>query len=82
MLAELLEKYNPAAANPTTAILETVFTELETVRIPASSTSVKASRKMGESRVVEGLEAALQRNKDYTAMWSDEASIRKAYGRG
>ena len=61
-MIELLEKYNPSAAPPSTSTLETVFSELEAIRIPRSSALVKAARAQGESRVVNGAEECKARN--------------------
>ena len=81
VLVSLLEKHNPTAAELSTATLEAIFTDLEADRLPRTTAQVKAARKMGETRVAVGLEAALQRNRDYEAIWKDEESIRKYFGR-
>lgn len=62
MLVSLLEKYNPDAGSPSTATLDTLFTEFEQARIPRTSMLVKRAREMGEVRAVKGVEAAIARN--------------------
>ncbi|KAF5370787.1 hypothetical protein D9758_002108 [Tetrapyrgos nigripes] len=61
-LVRVLIKYNPEAASPSTETLEAIFQEYERIRIPRSAALVKGARRMGESRVVIGHEASIQRN--------------------
>jgi salicylate hydroxylase len=49
-----------------------VFTEYERARIPRSTMLIETARKQGESRVVEGVEACLARNRQVRAFMSDE----------
>ena len=63
LLVELLEKYNPFARSPSTVILNTIFSELEKVRIPRSSEMVNKARTASKSVVVHGVEANMERNK-------------------
>ena len=82
-LIRLLTKYNPAAAAPSTATLESVFTELEQLRIPRTAHLVKMARKMGEIRVVSGLEACQRRNEIVRTMFTPEAAkaMMEEYGK-
>ncbi|EKM53958.1 uncharacterized protein PHACADRAFT_257472 [Phanerochaete carnosa HHB-10118-sp] len=76
LLIGLLEKYNPCAQSPSTPTLETVFTELETVRIPRTSKMVRLARAQGEIRVTQGVEACKARNDAYR-----EKFMKKQLGR-
>ena len=71
LLTALLEKHNPSGQPPSTQTLETIFSELEAVRIPRSSAMVQGARAQGESRVVQGAEACKARNDAYRKDWSD-----------
>jgi salicylate hydroxylase len=62
---------HPGAAEDS-ATLEKVFTEYEGVRIPRSTMFIETARKQGETRVVEGVEASLARNRQVRAFMSDE----------
>ncbi|RDX45664.1 FAD/NAD(P)-binding domain-containing protein [Lentinus brumalis] len=73
-LVRLLAKHNPSAAPPSTATLESVFTELEQLRIPRTSELVKKARKMGDIRVVSGVEACKQRNELVRTMFTSEVA--------
>ncbi len=73
LLIELLDKYNPSAASPSTSTLQTIFKEFETVRIPRSSAMVKSARAQGECRVVQGVEACIERNKAVREQWANGA---------
>lgn len=77
LLITLLEKHNLSSSPPSTALLESLFSEFEAVRIPRSSAMVKGARAQGETRVAEGVEACLKRNAQYRETWKDEESIRK-----
>ena len=61
-LTRLLLAHNPSGASPTTALLETIFTEFEGPRITRTSELVKGARGRGDLRVVSGVEACKQRN--------------------
>ncbi|KAI0692348.1 FAD/NAD(P)-binding domain-containing protein [Cerioporus squamosus] len=71
-LVRLLVKHNPSASAPSTATLESVFTELEQLRIARTSELVKGARKMGEMRVVSGVEACKKRNELVRTMFTPE----------
>lgn len=62
---------HPGAAEDN-ATLQKVFTEYERARIPRSTMLIEMARKQGESRVVEGVEACLARNRQVSAFMSDE----------
>ena len=68
------------AAPPSTETLERVFGELEAVRIPFTAQMVKKARAQGETRVVSGTQACLERNKNYRAMLADEKLIKQRFG--
>ena len=78
---ELIEKFNPSGKEPSTATLETVFVELEKVRIPRSSEMVKGARAQGESRVVHGTEACIKRNNWYREFCKNEEETDKRFGK-
>ncbi|KAI0344757.1 FAD/NAD(P)-binding domain-containing protein [Trametopsis cervina] len=69
-LITLLKTYNPSASSPPTLVLESLFTELESQRIPRSSAMVKGARAQGESRVVQGTEECIKRNQAIRERWS------------
>ncbi|KAI0688726.1 FAD/NAD(P)-binding domain-containing protein [Cerioporus squamosus] len=71
-LVRLLVKHNPSASPPSTATLETVFTELEQLRIPRTSELVMRARKMGELRVVSGVEACKKRDELMCTLFTPE----------
>ncbi|RDX45672.1 FAD/NAD(P)-binding domain-containing protein [Lentinus brumalis] len=73
-LVRLLVKHNPTASVPSTATLESVFTELEQLRIPRTSGLVKKARKMGDIRVVSGVEACKKRNELVRTMFTPEVA--------
>ncbi|KAI0093159.1 hypothetical protein BDY19DRAFT_982954 [Irpex rosettiformis] len=78
LLTELLDKYNPSTASPSTSTLEALFTEFETARIPRSSAMVKGARALGESRVVQGVDACIERNNKVRIQWSDADAVARA----
>ena len=80
MLVRLLLKYSQSAENPSTATLESVFSELESVRLPRSSAMVKGARAQGEKRVVSGVEACIERNNYFRELWSDDKNVRARLG--
>ena len=61
-LTRLLLAHNPSGAQPSTALLETIFTEFEGPRIVRTSELVKGARARGDLRVVSGVEACKTRN--------------------
>lgn len=61
---------HPGAAEDS-ASLEMVFTEYERARIPRSTMLIDTARKHGDNRVVEGVEACLERNQDVRAFMSN-----------
>ncbi|TFK88619.1 FAD/NAD(P)-binding domain-containing protein [Polyporus arcularius HHB13444] len=73
-LVRLLVKHNPTASAPSTATLESVFTELEQLRIPRTSELVKKARKMGDIRVVSGVDACKQRTELVRTMFTPEVA--------
>ncbi|KAJ6632204.1 FAD/NAD(P)-binding domain-containing protein [Mycena sp. CBHHK59/15] len=77
-LIRLLMKHYPKPSDPngpSTAVLETIFTELEALRIERTAALVQGARKMGERRVVNGEELALARNDAVAAEWLDGEAI-------
>ncbi|KAI0661203.1 FAD/NAD-P-binding domain-containing protein [Cubamyces menziesii] len=61
-LVRLLCKHNPSAVTPSTELLSKIFTQFEDLRIPRTSEFVKRARKLGELRVVHGVEECKKRN--------------------
>ena len=61
-LTRLLLAHNPSGTPPSTALLETIFTEFEGIRIARTSELVKGAREQGNLRVVSGVEACKRRN--------------------
>lgn len=80
LLVQLLGKHNPSAESPTTATLETVFEELEKVRIPRTSDLVKRARAQGNSTVTTGVEACVARNNSVRALCKDPEGHTKRFG--
>lgn len=80
MFITLLEKYNPSAESPSTEILEAVYTELETVRVPRANEIVQLARKQGETRVVEGVEACIARNNYYRELSKNRERHKERFG--
>ena len=80
LLIDLLEKHNPSASSPSTSVLEAVFTELEAARIPRTAELVKRARLQGETRVVHGVQACIDRNNWYRKTLSDQSSAQKKFG--
>ncbi|EKM53944.1 uncharacterized protein PHACADRAFT_145467 [Phanerochaete carnosa HHB-10118-sp] len=80
MLVDLLEKHSPGGEPPLTSVLDTVFTELEAARIPRTSQLVKRAREQGETRVVHGVQACIDRNNWYRKLLSDETLLRQRFG--
>ncbi|KAK7692970.1 hypothetical protein QCA50_004611 [Cerrena zonata] len=78
-LTNLLEKYNPQAQQPSTDLLEKIFTEYEETRIPRTAALVAEARKQGDLRVASGVDACKQRNQIYHEMWGDEEVVKKRY---
>ena len=66
--------HNPSGAPPSTALLETIFTEFESLRIARTSELVKGARQQGELRVVSGAEACKKRNEVIVEMYSSFAA--------
>ncbi|KAI0271689.1 hypothetical protein BC834DRAFT_456367 [Gloeopeniophorella convolvens] len=69
-LTRLLDA-NPDAASDT-ATLEKVFIEYERARMPRSAMLIDFARRQGDSRVLEGVEACLERNRGVRAFMEDE----------
>ncbi|GJE95045.1 FAD/NAD(P)-binding domain-containing protein [Phanerochaete sordida] len=76
-LADLLAAHAPAAEPTTTAALEAAFQELEAARIPRTTFLVKRAREQGETRVVHGVPACVERNEFYRKLLADEALMRQ-----
>ncbi|KAJ7123872.1 hypothetical protein C8R43DRAFT_1090705 [Mycena crocata] len=79
-LVRLLVQHHTAVdSEPSSAVLSTVFTEFEAKRMERTAALVQGARKMGESRVVEGMEQARVRNEALCAEWADnDAVLRRA----
>lgn len=78
LLLELLEKHNPSAQPPSASTLETIFTELEAIRVPRSSALVKAARAQGNSRVVQGVDGCKARNDVIRESFKDPDALLEA----
>ncbi|KAI0692372.1 FAD/NAD(P)-binding domain-containing protein [Cerioporus squamosus] len=74
--ARPISPHNPSGAVPSTASLESVFAELEQLRIPRTSELAQRARKMGQMQVVSGFEACKKRNDIVRTMFTPE--VRKA----
>ncbi|KAM5543302.1 hypothetical protein V8D89_003176 [Ganoderma adspersum] len=73
-VTRLLLAHNPSGAPPSTALLETIFTEFEGPRIVRTSELVKSARQQGELRVVDGVEACKKRNEVIVEMYGGAAA--------
>ena len=73
-LTRLLLAHNPSGAPPSTALLQTIFSEFESLRIARTSELVKGARQQGELRVVSGVEACKKRNEVIVEMYSSFAA--------
>lgn len=58
-------------------MLETIFTEFETERIPKTAELVRGARVMGDTRVVEGVQECIERNNAYREMAKDPEGVRR-----
>ncbi|KAI0328405.1 FAD/NAD(P)-binding domain-containing protein [Cubamyces sp. BRFM 1775] len=74
-LVRLLKKHNPDARAPSTALLDTVFTELEQLRIPRTSALVTKARAAGNMRVVSGADACLARDDAVRETWRGKEAL-------
>ncbi|KAI0656544.1 FAD/NAD(P)-binding domain-containing protein [Cubamyces menziesii] len=74
-LARLLKKYNPGAQAPSAALLDTVFTELEQLRIPRTSALVTKARAAGNTRVVSGANMCLARDEVVRETWRGKEDL-------
>lgn len=72
-LVRLLVQHNPAAAPLPTEKLAQIFAEYESLRIARTAVLVAGARRMGELRVVGGVDACLARNETVKAMYVDDA---------
>ncbi|KAF9072189.1 hypothetical protein BDP27DRAFT_1320882 [Rhodocollybia butyracea] len=79
-IVRVLMKYNPSAEHPSTETLEKAFKEYESIRLPRTSMLVKQARNMGESRVVNGIDACIVRNEAIRAIWKDPVAASKGLG--
>ena len=75
LLIQLLDKYNPDAAAPTTSTLDKVFSELAEARGPRISNMLKLAKAQGEARTAKGVEACIARNKAVRELWADEEAM-------
>ncbi|GJE95021.1 FAD-dependent monooxygenase [Phanerochaete sordida] len=80
LLISLLAAHNPTAVPPSTAMLESVFRELEAARIPRTAELARGARKQGETRVAAGPEACRARNAFYREMCADEMKQKARFG--
>ena len=80
MLIDLLEQHNPSARSPSTSTLDTIFSEIEKVRIPRTAMLVKKAREMGEYRVLAGTDACLARNSILKALCREKDAHIKRFG--
>ncbi|KZP34264.1 FAD/NAD(P)-binding domain-containing protein [Athelia psychrophila] len=74
-LVRLLTQANPTAAPQPTAALAAVFAEYEGLRIARTAILVNGARRMGELRVVGGVDACLARNETVRRMYTDDAQV-------
>ena len=74
-LARLLKKYNPGAQALSAALLDTVFTELEQLRIPRTSALVTKARAAGNTRVVSGANECLARDEVVRETWRGKEDL-------
>lgn len=63
------------AFSPSTELLSTIFSEYESTRIQRTAELVKSARKMGEVRVVDGVDACLARNERVRKIWADDENV-------
>ena len=66
-----------ADTQPVPRSLANIFTELEAVRIPKTTEVVRGARAMGDTRVVEGVQACIERNHIYREMAKDPVGVRR-----
>ncbi|KAG1740168.1 uncharacterized protein EDB91DRAFT_1283001 [Suillus paluster] len=72
----LLRKHNPSAGQLSTELLSQVFTDYQDLRLPRTSELVKGSRRQGEIRVVEGIDACRARDEAIRAGFNGDAARR------
>lgn len=80
LLIDLLERINPSAEPPSTAVLTNVFGELERERLPRTAEMAKNARAQGDMRVVSGVEACIKRNNLIRDMCADPAKMKARFG--
>ena len=80
LLIDLLDKYHPSSVNPSTAVLEKIFTELEGVRRPVTSELVKRAREQGEMKVMSGSDKCIARNNAVREMCTIPGELAKRFG--
>lgn len=68
-------KHNPTASPLPTDKLVEIFREYEGQRISQTSILVQGARRMGELRVVSGVDACLARNETVKKMYADDAEM-------
>jgi len=78
-LIRLLGVHNPDGKAPSTEVLSKIFAEFDSIRIPRTSSLVEGARKMGESRVVNGIEEGKARNAATREFWKDETMAIPSY---
>ncbi|KIM92045.1 hypothetical protein PILCRDRAFT_810062 [Piloderma croceum F 1598] len=74
-LVRLLVRHNPTASSPSTELLSTIFSEYESIRLPKAAALVQGAKKMGESRIVGGVEMCLARNMTVRKNWEDDENV-------
>ncbi|KAF8198170.1 FAD/NAD(P)-binding domain-containing protein [Mycena galopus ATCC 62051] len=75
-IVRLLDKHHPTAeAEPSAAVLSTIFTEFETLRMERTATLVRRARETGEMRVVAGVERARARNDAICEEWAGKGAV-------
>ncbi|KZT70894.1 FAD/NAD(P)-binding domain-containing protein [Daedalea quercina L-15889] len=74
-LVRLLVQHNTDAAPPPSDVLAKIFEEYCALRVPRTSRLVKEARAMGESNVVQGIEACKARNAALRAVWSNKQAV-------
>lgn len=78
-LVRVLLKFNPDGSSPSTEALGKAFDEYEQIRLPRTARLVKEARKIGESRVLQGVEPCKIRNAFLRELWSDKDKVAATY---
>jgi salicylate hydroxylase len=80
LLITTVDKHLKPTEEPSTATLDTVFEEVEKVRIPRTAEMVKKARVQGQIHVTSGIEECIARDNFLRALCADPDGHKKRFG--